>query len=80
MNKDRWRCKLKLKFNRILIIGSVYGPPDYAVFWLGVDFNLLDIDWRNQDTIGNKYSAEIDTLFLEMSQDLGLQQIFTFPS
>ena len=56
--------------------------PQYknAVFWLGGDLNLPDIDWTNQDVIGKQYTVGINLNFLEMSQDLGLSQIVDIPT
>ena len=51
-----------------------------AVFWFGGDFNLPDIDWKKQEITGNKYLKDINSLFLEMSQDLGLSQIVDVPT
>ena len=51
-----------------------------SIFWLGGDFNLPDINWQNQDIPGNQYLKSINEIFLEMSQDLGLQQIVDFPT
>ena len=31
-----------------------------AVFWLGGDFNIPDINWKNQDILGNQYDKEIN--------------------
>ena len=56
--------------------------PDYknAVFWIGGDFNLPDINWSNQEIVSNQYTIGINSLFLEMSQDLGLSQIVDIPT
>ena len=51
-----------------------------AVFWLGGDFNIPDINWKNQDIVGNQYDKEINTSFLEMSHDLGFSQIVDVPT
>ena len=34
-----------------------------AVFWFGGDFNLPDIDWKNQDIPGTQYTPGISSLF-----------------
>ena len=65
-----------------LVAGEIYKIVDQfkdATFWLGGDFNVPDIDWKSQDIIGNQYSREINSIFLEMSQDLGLSQIIDVP-
>ena len=66
-----------------LVAGEIYKIVDQfkdATFWLGGDFNVPDIDWKSQDIIGNQYSREINSIFLEMSQDLGLSQIIDVPT
>ena len=50
------------------------------MFWFGGDFNIPDIDWKNQDIPGTQYTPGISSLFLELSQDLGLSQIIDFPT
>ena len=39
-----------------------------AVFWFGGDFNIPDINWKNQDIPGSQYTLGINSLFLELSQ------------
>ena len=56
-------------------IYNVVPKDKNAVFWLGGDFNLPDINWKDQDIIGNQYLKSINSLFLEMAQDLGLSQL-----
>ena len=51
-----------------------------AVFWFGGDFNLPDVNWKSHEIQGNQYLKEINSLFLEMSQDLGLSQIVDTPT
>ena len=51
-----------------------------AVFWLGGDFNIPDINWKSQDVLDNQYDREINNQFIEMSQDLGLSQIVDSPT
>ena len=51
-----------------------------AVFWIGGDFNVPDINWENQDIPTHQYSLEINSLFLEMAQDLGLSQVIDTPT
>ena len=51
-----------------------------AVFWIGGDFNLPDINWKNQDITGNRYPQLINKIFLEMAQDLGLTQVIDVPT
>ena len=60
-------------------IYSTFSKFKNSIFWLGGDFNLPDINWQNQDITGNQYPLSVNELFLEMSQDLGLQQMLTSP-
>ena len=65
------------------IINEIYNIMNRnkgAVFWFGGDFNIPDINWKEQDIFGNKYLKSINSLFLEMSQDLGLSQIVATPN
>ena len=61
-------------------IYNVHNKNKGAIFWFGGDFNLPDIDWENQDIIGNQYLRSINLLFLEMAQDLGFSQIINVPT
>lgn len=61
-------------------IYNIFDKNKRAVFSIGGDFNIPDIDWANQEVIGNQYQKEINQKFLEMSQDLGLQQLVNFPT
>ena len=61
-------------------IHNIYNRFQNSIFWLGGDFNLPDINWENQDIPGNRYPQSINEIFLEMSQNLGLQQIVDFPT
>ena len=42
--------------------------------------NLPDIDWKKHEIVGNQYPERLNTLYLEMSQDLCLDQIQEFPT
>ena len=59
---------------------EVFGKNPRAVFWIGGDFNLPDIDWAEQKIIGKQYPAQINEKFLETFQDLGLSQIISKPT
>ena len=61
-------------------IYNTFNKSQGSIFWLGGDFNLPDINWKNQDIQSNRYPHQINELFLEMSQDLGLQQLVDFPT
>ena len=66
--------------NLVISIYNIIHKNKNAVFWLGGDFNLPDINWKDQDIIGNQYLKNINSLFLEMAQDLGLSQIVNIPT
>ena len=61
-------------------IYSIMNRNKKAVFWFGGDFNIPDINWKSQEIQGNQYLKDINSLFLEMSQDLGLSQIVDIPT
>ena len=61
-------------------IYSIMNKNKKAVFWFGGDFNLPDIDWKTHEIVGHQYLKDINSHFLEMSQDLGLSQIVEFPT
>ena len=48
--------------------------------WLGGDFNLPDIDWTNHQITGHQYPIRINNRFMEVVQDLGLEQVVDFPT
>ena len=61
-------------------IYSIYNKFKNATLWLGGDFNLPDIDWPNHDIKGNQNSQSINSLYLDMSSDLCLNQIVESPT
>ena len=61
-------------------IQSVMTKFKGAVFWIGGDFNLPDISWKNQDIVSHQYEKPINEIFLELSLDLGLTQIVDIPT
>ena len=61
-------------------IYSIYNKFKNATLWLGGDFNLPDIDWLNHDIKGNQNSQSINSLYLDMSSDLCLNQIVESPT
>ena len=54
-------------------------PPD-ALIWLGGDFNLGDIDWKNQILKPNAYLGQCCKQLLNVSQDFFLDQVVQFPT
>ena len=61
-------------------IYGIYNKFKSATLWLGGDFNLPDIDWKKEEIVGSQYPFALNSLFLEMSQDLCLDQINEFPT
>ena len=51
-----------------------------AMFWLGGDFNLPDINWKQEIIKSNQYPKPINLKFLDMAGDLGLKQIVHTPT
>ena len=51
-----------------------------AVFCLGGDFNLPDINWEQEEIVSNQNPFALNSLFLTMAQDLSLNQIINFPT
>ncbi|MCP3930316.1 MAG: hypothetical protein GY705_14575 [Bacteroidetes bacterium] len=71
---------LDKSFELVKNIYSIVHKNKNAMFWLGGDFNLPDINWLTQEISGNQYPKNINSLFLEMSQDLGFSQIINLPT
>ena len=61
-------------------IYSVMNRNKKAVFWFGGDFNLPDINWKTHEIQGYQNLKDINSIFLDMSQDLGLSQVVDFPT
>ena len=51
-----------------------------AVYLVGGDFNLPDINWEDQSISGHQNLVAINNGYLNCFQDLGLEQIVNFPS
>ena len=51
-----------------------------ATFILSGDFNIPDICWSTNTIIGNQYAQKVNQLYLDLSHDLGLEQIVDFPT
>lgn len=48
--------------------------------WIGGDFNLPDIDWKNSTTVSHQYSKEINDTFLNLTNECNLVQLINFPT
>ncbi|VDI47017.1 Hypothetical predicted protein [Mytilus galloprovincialis] len=59
--------ELKLKFKN-------------STFWLGGDFNLPDIKWPEQNISGSMYTKELNEAFIDMLNNLGIEQMVDFPT
>ena len=42
-----------------------------ALFWIGGDFNLPDINWENESVVGNQYPLELNICYLDTMHELG---------
>ena len=56
--------------------------PQYknSPFWVGVDFNLPDIDWLLKSVVKHQYCKEINEVFLESLDVINAEQIVDFPT
>lgn len=52
----------------------------HAVLIIGGDFNLPDIDWSNNTVSSKFYPHRVNQTFLNLHQDLGLEQVVDFPT
>ena len=59
---------------------NIFNKFKSATLWFGGDFNLPDIDWKSSEIIGNQNPQNLNSLFLDMSQDLCLDQIVNTPT
>ena len=51
-----------------------------AIFWVGGDFNLPDINWEKSEISGYNNLLEINQTFLDTFNDTGLQQTVKEPT
>ena len=61
-------------------IYKVFNKHKNAIFCIGGDFNLPDINWITEEIVGNQYPFALNSLFLNMAQDLFLNQIVDKPT
>ena len=61
-------------------IHEIFDKHKNAVFCLGGDFNLPDINWEQEEIVSNQNPFALNSLFLTMAQDLSLNQIINFPT
>ena len=51
-----------------------------SILVIGGNFNLQDINWNTNSTVGHQYRPEVNRTFLEVALDLGLEQQVNFPT
>lgn len=51
-----------------------------AVFWIGGDINLPDIQWTTQTVDNHHYPTSVNMKFLDLIHDNHLEQIVSFPT
>lgn len=51
-----------------------------STFWLSGDFNLPDIKWPEQTISGSMYPKELSEMFINMINQIGIEQIVDFPT
>ena len=61
-------------------IYNIFNKFKSSVFCIGGDFNLPDINWENSEIVGNQYPLTINQLYLDLSHDLGFNQIVDKPT
>ena len=59
---------------------NIFNKFKTASLWFGGDFNLPDINWKTSEITGNQYPHSLNSLYLDMSQDLCLDQIVNVPT
>jgi hypothetical protein len=48
--------------------------------WIAGDFNLPDIEWKGMSVLGSMYPNHLNTFFIDIIQELALEQIVDFPT
>ena len=48
--------------------------------WIAGDFNLPDIEWKGMSVLGSMYPNRHNTFFIDIIQELALEQIVDFPT
>jgi len=61
-------------------ISSICSQFNKATIWITGDFNLPDINWKNNSIDGHQYRTPINELFLKFGAELGLSHIIDFPT
>ena len=78
-----------------MVIAAYYRPPNSTdetyltetyneqmkyIIILSGDFNLPDICWKSNTITKHQYPQRVNQLFLDLSHNLGLEQIVDFPT
>ena len=94
INTESVNTSIALEKGKQLIVGALYRPPsssiEYmdnmcttrhkkAIFWVGGDLNLPDINWTTQVIDGNSNAVAINHRLLDCTQNCGLEQMINFP-
>ena len=51
-----------------------------VIYIIGGDFNLPDIDWKKSTVTNKFYPHRVSQTYLDMAQELGLEQVVDFPT
>ncbi|CAC5414252.1 unnamed protein product [Mytilus coruscus] len=51
-----------------------------STFWISGDLNLLNIDWTSMTIEGKMYPKEMNEIFLDLLNNLGMDQLVNFPT
>ena len=51
------------------------GPTPGVPLWIAGDLNLPDITWEDNSITGHQYSKAINDLFIDLSSDMGLEEM-----
>ena len=62
-------------------ISNLYSSfKDDHIIWIGGDANLPDIDWQNDSIQGHNYPVGISKAYIDLTNDIGCQQMVDFPT
>ena len=51
-----------------------------AVFWIGGDFNLPDINWKSSTVEGHQNSTRVNNMILDLAETCDMQQMVSQPT
>jgi hypothetical protein len=61
-------------------ISNLYSSFKDHIIWIGGDANLPDIDWQNDSIQGHNYPVGISKAYIDLTNDIGCQQMVDFPT